>query len=261
MSAAQEEEIERLYACLHTAMSERDVAKQLAEQLQVSLFESRLKARQAIEQCKKDAIEVATEEAIREHLDNVNSMDELLRRQVSAASADKSMMNTIRSSLYDLHSLSETFQQIKVECEQVTSGNLSTTTNDDIDNINNTIDETTNSIDTEGIANVQRKFYQIMHSPEMMFFLEDRESGGIGEHTVIDDVSMSEIATSPISNAKANTAVDETNVSDDTKDRVHNEEKTEEGLVDDALESVSMVVTEHDSSEESESDHITEALI
>jgi len=62
MSAAQEDEIRQLTAELEAATAARHEAESRAESLQAALFESHLKARAAIEQCRKDALEVAVEE-------------------------------------------------------------------------------------------------------------------------------------------------------------------------------------------------------
>jgi hypothetical protein len=62
MSAAQEEEIRQLTAELEAATSARHAAEAKAEGLQAALFESHLKARAAVEQCRRDALEVAVEE-------------------------------------------------------------------------------------------------------------------------------------------------------------------------------------------------------
>ena len=62
MSAAQEEEVRQLTMLLEASESARRAAEAKAEGLQSALFESSLKCRAAVEQCRRDALEVAVEE-------------------------------------------------------------------------------------------------------------------------------------------------------------------------------------------------------
>lgn len=66
-SAHLEEEIQQLHKLLTSVAAERDTAVARAERLHIALFETSIKAKQAIEACKRDAVEVAVEEAVREH--------------------------------------------------------------------------------------------------------------------------------------------------------------------------------------------------
>ena len=148
MSAAQEEEIRRLAGLLQAAVTERNAAVLRADRLQVELFETRLKARQAIENCKRDAIEVAVEEAVREHLQNTSILDELTRRSVDQISTDKSMIMGVKSTLLELRSQSERHRASR-----------GAVTADD----------------------VARFVYDAMRLPQVSFFLEESSAGAPDE--------------------------------------------------------------------------------
>mmetsp|Transcript_78769 Transcript_78769/g.157459 ORF Transcript_78769/g.157459 Transcript_78769/m.157459 type:complete len:246 (+) Transcript_78769:82-819(+) len=111
MSEAQELEIQRLHRLLHTAQSERNEAVARAEELHVKLLEVKLKAKHAVEHCKRDAVEVATEEAVREHFYAMNDMDLMMKRNVAQVSEEKALLLRIKGSLVDLRELSNLYSE------------------------------------------------------------------------------------------------------------------------------------------------------
>ena len=104
MSAAQEEEIRQLHEQLATARAEKAAETARASALQVALFEAGMKARQAMDACKRDAVEVAVEEAVRQHYVSMAEMEEMVNRSVGQISRDKALLLTLRGSFLSLKS-------------------------------------------------------------------------------------------------------------------------------------------------------------
>ena len=108
-TAAGEEEIRKLQERLDAAEQARNAEAARAETLQMALFEAGIKARQAIDQCKRDAIEVAVEEAVREQYEAVSEIEEVMRRSVEQLSRDRAMLNGIQSSLVAMRDLAQDY--------------------------------------------------------------------------------------------------------------------------------------------------------
>jgi hypothetical protein len=109
MSAAQEEEIRQLHEQLAAAQAEKAAEAARASALQVALFEAGMKARQAMDACKRDAVEVAVEEAVRQHYVAMAEMEEMVNRSVGQISHDKALLLNLRGSLLALRSRAKSF--------------------------------------------------------------------------------------------------------------------------------------------------------
>ena len=107
MSQAQEEEIRQLHERLKVVQAEKATESARAAALQVALFEASMKTRQVLDACKRDAVEVAVEEAVKHHYMARAEMDEL----VGNIAQDRTKLLSVQGSLLDLQARATKYLQ------------------------------------------------------------------------------------------------------------------------------------------------------
>ena len=112
MSQAQEEEIRQLHERLKVVQAEKATESARAAALQVALFEASMKTRQVLDACKRDAVEVAVEEAVKHHYMARAEMDEL----VGNIAQDRTKLLSVQGSLLDLQARATKYATILTDC-------------------------------------------------------------------------------------------------------------------------------------------------
>ena len=112
MSQAQEEEIRQLHERLKVVQAEKATESARAAALQVALFEASMKTRQVLDACKRDAVEVAVEEAVKHHYMARAEMDEL----VGNIAQDRTKLLSVQGSLLDLQARATKYATTLTDC-------------------------------------------------------------------------------------------------------------------------------------------------